>query len=140
MSTYYKSINSFIWTDLSTFNIDASKQFYKQCFSWNYKGVDEDYLTCNTGDLPSAGLFTMPEKFQSIGMPSFWMSYIHAEDLDSIVIATEKYGAKIKVKPQAAPTDGRIALIRDPAGAGLTCYEREAFGREEDSNSLGRMI
>ena len=132
--------NTFIWADLSTFDIDAAKQFYQQCFDWRYQGLDEDYLICNAEQLPSAGLFVMPEKFQNIGMPSFWMSYIKVEDLDSKVVAAEKYGARIEVKPQAAPAGGRIALIRDPAGAGFTCYEGGVFGSEENANTSGRMV
>ena len=65
----------------------------------------------------------MPEKFQSIRMPSFWMSYIHVQNIEETVRVAKANGAIIEVSPEAAPGGGLVALIRDPAGAGFTCYE-----------------
>lgn len=132
--------NTFIWTDLSTFNIRESKRFYGRCFGWTYQEVDEEYVLCVAGKNPTAGLYTMPETFQRIGMPSFWMSYIHVRDIHYIVRVAEEHGAKIEVNPQAAPGGGLVALIRDPAGAGFTCYEGDDLAGRDDTGTLGRMF
>ena len=132
--------NKFIWADLSTFDIQSAKSFYRQCFGWNYKEVDEGYMSCLAQERAAAGLYTMPEKFQSMGMPSFWMSYIQVDELEEIVRLAERHGATVEFNSQPAPGGGLIALIRDPAGAGFTCYEgKDLKGRGEHGN-LGRVV
>jgi len=132
--------NTFIWADLSTYDIQLAKRFYSQCFGWTYREVDSGYYSCRAQNGFAGGLFTMPEKFQNMGMPSFWMSYIHVEDIEEIVRVAERHGAKVEVKPQPAPGGGMIALIRDPSGAGFTCYEGEdSFGRDA-TGTLGNMV
>jgi len=132
--------NPFIWSDLPTFDIEATKAFYNQCFSWQYQQLDSDYILCQANMEASSGLYTMPEKFQSIGMPSFWMSYIQVQDIQQTVRAAQEQGAKVEIQPQAAPGGGLIALIRDPSGAGFTCYEGDDLGGRGKTGSLGRMV
>ena len=130
--------NLFVWADLSTFDISLAKRFYSQCFGWKYQEIGDGYVSAQLGEQPAAGLFTMPEKFQSIGMPSFWMSYIQVDEIEEVVRLAEQHGAKIEVKPQPAPGGGRVALIRDPAGAGFTCYEGDDPGGKDSSGAPGR--
>jgi len=131
--------NNFIWADLSTFDLQDARQFYTDCFGWKYQDIGDGYLVCETEGTPAAGLYTMPEKFQRIGMPSFWMSYIHVGHIDQIVDKAKKGGAKIELGPQPAPGGGLVALIRDPAGAGFTCYEGEQPGGQNREN-LNAMV
>ena len=131
--------NRFTWADLSTFDVQEAKRFYRQCFGWKYQDIGDGYLACEAKRKPSAGLYAMPEKFQRIGMPSFWMSYIHVENIHQTVIAAEKHGAKVEVQPQPAPGGGLIALIRDPAGASFTCYEGKALGEKDKAGTEARM-
>ena len=82
----------------------------------------------------------MPQKFQKINMPSFWMSYIQVPNIEETVRVAEQQGAKIEVRPQAAPGGGRIALIRDPAGAGFTCYEGDQLGSIDTVAAKGQRV
>lgn len=130
----------FVWTDLSTLNVGEAKRFYKKCFGWSFQSIGEGYLTCAIGPKPAAGIYAMPEKFQRIGMPSFWMSYIHVADINETVRSAEKFGASVEIKPQAGPGGGVIALIRDPAGAGFTCYQGEDLGGKDETGAEARMV
>ncbi|MEM8571026.1 MAG: VOC family protein [Pseudomonadota bacterium] len=57
-------------------------------------------------------------------MPSFWMSYVHVADVDAMVAKARKHpGVIIEVEPQPFNQDARIALVRDPSGAGFTLFE-----------------
>ncbi len=132
-------IHSFIWTDLSTFDTDAAKRFYRGCFFWHYGDLGDSYLICHADGHPSAGLYLMPERFQRMKMPSFWMPYIHVMDLNQTVQIAEQNGGKIEVRPEPAPGGGRIALVRDPAGAGFTCYEGDDPGGRDGSAIAGRL-
>ncbi|MEM6452154.1 MAG: VOC family protein [Cyanobacteria bacterium P01_D01_bin.105] len=116
-------VNHFIWADLSTFDTKIAKSFYSQCFGWTYQALDDEYLICESDRQSVAGLYHMPEKFQKIGMPSFWMPYIHVADIHETVRIAEQCGGKVEVVPEPAPGGGVIALIRDPVGAGFTCYQ-----------------
>jgi hypothetical protein len=130
--------NLFIWADLSTFDVPATKQFYQQCFGWKYEAMDDGYDLCLTNKSPSAGLYEMPETFQNMNMPSFWMSYLHVQNIEQIVQSAEKHGGKIEVEPQPGPGGGTIALIRDPSGAGFTCYQGAPINTK--SKGLGCMV
>lgn len=129
--------NHFIWADLSTFDISAAKEFYRQCFSWKYQEMEGGYELCLTNQ-SAAGLYTMPQEFQNMKMPSFWMSYIHVQNIKQTVREAENQGAKIEIRPQPGPDGGTIALIRDPSGAGFTCYEGEPIISEKAG--LGNMV
>lgn len=133
-------VNTFIWADLSTFNIKTAKTFYKKAFNWRYREIDEGYFFCETNGNPSAGLYTMPEKFQKINMPSFWMSYLQVDNIEQTVLEAEKHGAKIEIKPQSGLGGGKVALIRDPAGAGFTCYEGDSKGLSNSNKGLGHAV
>ena len=133
--------NTFIWADLSTFDVAAAQSFYRHCFSWEFTDSGDDYWIAQIDSQATAALFTMPEMFQRIQMPSFWMSYIMVQNLDGIVERAEALGAKIEVAPQEAPDgSGRIALIRDPAGAGFTCYEGPDLGGRDSALRNGRLV
>ncbi|MEM6984895.1 MAG: VOC family protein [Pseudomonadota bacterium] len=130
--------NQFVWVDLSTFDLSAAKAFYAHCFGWAYHEADDGYEVCLANRVAVAGLYTMPEVFQKMGMPSFWMSYVQVADLDLTVSRAEALGAKIEIRPQAGPGDSRIALIRDPAGAGFTCLEGDWGVARSDKNGADR--
>ena len=132
--------NQFVWADLSTFDIQATKRFYRQCFQWKYSSLGDGYLLAQIRQESAAGLYTMPAKFQSIGMPSFWMSYIHVQDLEQVVRMAEKWGGRVELQPQPFAGGGRIALIRDPLGAGFTCYEGREFETPEKGVPYGRVV
>lgn len=119
----------FIWADLSTFDLDEAQRFYQKVFGWQYQPLDEDYQQCMAGRKQASGLYTMPEKFQTIGLPSFWMSYINVENIEETVHRARQHNAIVEISPQNAPGSGQIALIRDPAGAGFTCYQGDGFNQ-----------
>ena len=86
-------MNTFTWVDLSTFDIDTARDFYQLCFGWRYQEIEQGYLVSSSHGGSSTGLFKMPEELEKIGMPSFWMSYVHVDDLD----------AKVRVEPTQVP-------------------------------------
>lgn len=113
----------FLWNDLSTFDLAAAKADYAKLFDWSFSG-DASYEYAMLHGDEVAALFPMPPRLASINMPSFWMSYVHVENLDGTVEKARRHdGAIIEIEPQAFSADARIALVRDPSGAGFTLYE-----------------
>ena len=113
----------FLWTDLSTYDTAAAKADYADLFSWSFHG-DGAYEFAIKDGQEVAAVFPMPPRLAEMRMPSFWMSYVHVEDLDGTVAKARTHdGAIVEVEPQAFNADARIALVRDPSGAGVTLYE-----------------
>ena len=135
--------SEFVWCDLSTFDLANASAFYENVFGWTKHASDnrsvDDYTFFFSGSQASAGIFTMPQFLQEIGMPSFWMSYVQVEALaDSLDLAL-KLGAKCEIEPTAFDSNSHYALIRDPSGAGFTLYEGPTLKGRDSLGSHGRM-
>ena len=113
----------FVWTDLSTYDMPAARSDYQAFFYWRFTGDSSyDFAMLNSREV--AAVFPIPKALAKIDMPSFWMSYVHVKDLDaSVAKARQHAGVIIEVEPQSFGDTGRVALVRDPSGAGFTLYE-----------------
>ncbi|NOE33224.1 MULTISPECIES: VOC family protein [unclassified Ruegeria] len=113
----------FLWTDLSTYDMRAARVDYAGIFNWAF-GEEDTYDFATIGGQEVAAVFPMPDRLAKMNMPSFWMSYVHVDDLDAKVEQARTHqGAIIEVEPQTFGDAARIALVRDPSGAGFTMYE-----------------
>ncbi|MEQ8824747.1 MAG: VOC family protein [Filomicrobium sp.] len=120
---------NFVWNDLSTFEIDTARRDYASLFGWSFDG-NGTYDFASLGSAHCAAIFPMPQRFIDIKMPSFWMSYVHVDDLDRTVADARKHeGAIVELAPYQFDETARIALIRDPSGAGFTLYEGPGIER-----------
>ena len=114
--------NHFIYADLSTYDLKITKKFYSNVFGWRYYNSGEDYWIAFAGRKEATGLYETPKKFQEMNMPSFWMSYIQVNNVEETVQLARELGGIIELVDLEASI-GKIALIRDPLGAGFTIYE-----------------
>ncbi|WP_420604123.1 VOC family protein [Flagellimonas sp.] len=127
--------NNFIWTDLSTFDLKVSKEFYSKIFGWGYQQVDTDYHYAYKSKKEVSGLYLMPETFVNMGMPSFWMPYIQVTSVAATVSKAQAMGGKVELT-ESTGDFGSIALIRDPSGAGFTVYDgNQLNGRTLDEEN-----
>ncbi len=120
--------STFIWTDLSTYQLEEAKNFYQSTFHWHYQ-IDEQvaegpYLMAYLGNQYVAGMYELPLAFQGKHFPSFWMPYIHVKDVKATVTLAESFhNVRIELPPTSFSDGSTIALVRDPLGAGFTVYE-----------------
>ncbi|MEM6307680.1 MAG: VOC family protein [Pseudomonadota bacterium] len=113
----------FLWTDLSTYDFDAALVDYERLFDWAYQG-DETYTYASLKQSYVAGIHPMPDALAQMNMPSFWMSHIHVKDLDKTLdVARAHKGVSVELGPFYFNKQARVALLRDPAGAGFMIYE-----------------
>jgi len=129
----------FVWADLSAINLEKAKTFYKAVLGWKYHAQGE-YIFAYAGKKTAAGVYTMPTKFQDMGMPSFWMSYIHVPDIHQAVARAKEKNGIIEVPPTDFQGQGQVALIRDPSGAGFTVWQGDDLGGKDTQGIHGRMI
>lgn len=92
-------------------------------FGWSLQG-DPLYDVARVNGRDVAALFPMPSRLADMNMPSFWMSYVHVEDVEETVKrAKSHHGVVIEVEQQAFNENAQAALVRDPSGAGFTLYQ-----------------
>lgn len=134
----------FVWCDLSTFRPPNTKSFYAELFGWTYESLKQpdgsDYDVAATPSGEVAGLFEMPNKFQEIGLPSFWMPYISVDDVEATFAIAAEHGGRIEVKPTAWSESDTIALIRDPLGAGFTVHHGTGLSADATVDRHGHRI
>jgi len=130
--------NSFIYADLSTYTLRESIAFYKRVFGWQFYKQDNGYFAY-AGNRLVVGLYETPERFQQINMPHFWMSYIQVNDIAKTVASARELGGIIEME-QSIAGFGKVALIRDPQGAGFTIYEGEKLTSTRTEGSVNTLI
>ena len=128
--------SNLIWIDLSTFDVEKASGFYKSVFSWNFFEDETGYHLCSFKNEPCAGIYQMPERFKQIRMPSFWMTYILVDDAEAIADKAKELGGTVELVEEN--DKGKIALIRDPSGAGFTCYQGKALAAERNFAQTGK--
>ena len=112
-----------IWTDLSSPDIEASKEFYGRLFGWEAETVAP----------PEAGTYTL---FKLNGkttaavqttmdgqMPPVWRAYIHTTDAAATTERARQAGATILMEPMDVFDSGRLAFFADPTGAAIGLWE-----------------
>lgn len=113
--------NDPFFVDISTYSPKKTMSFYKHVFAWAYYKSDA-YYTAFFDNNEVAGLYETPEKFKQMRMPHFWMTYFQVSNLDDTVNKAQQLGGIIELN-YLMNDFGKIALIRDPQGAGFTVYE-----------------
>ena len=138
------AVGDFVWCDLSTLRLETTRPFYRDLFGWDYSvnqlpdGSDYTVAASSAGE--AAGIFEMPRKFQEMKLPSFWMGYIEVGDADAAVASARENGGKVELGPVPFQDGARIALIRDPLGAGFTVIENSGLPVRSDNALEGSMI
>jgi hypothetical protein len=119
---------TFCWVDLGTNDAPGAKAFYGGLFGWEFDdlptGDKGTYSTCRLRGKAVAGLYDRAET------PG-WGSYISVEDVDRATDRARALGAGVLVEPFDTPGGGRVATVRDPAGAAVSLSQPgESFGAE----------
>ncbi|MFE3060089.1 VOC family protein, partial [Nocardia sp. NPDC059236] len=68
-------------------------------------------------DTGQGGIMQLPQENVSAGSTSEWHPYFATEDCDATCTRATGAGAKVLIPPTDAPGVGRLAMLRDPAGA-----------------------
>lgn len=119
--------NTFCWSELHTTDAAAAKTFYRSVFSWEYQdmtmGGDMVYTVVSSpgggkgDDTGQGGIMQLPQENMQAGSTSEWHPYFGVEDCDATFASATGQGATVMMPPSDAPGVGRLAMLRDPAGA-----------------------
>ncbi len=138
------SHGDFVWCDLSTLNPQNARGFYCAVLGWRLDEMNapdgSPYILASSGSNALAGLLEMSARFQDMDLPSFWMPYIEVEGIDAVTAQATDLGGTVELGPMEYGPDTRIALIRDPLGAGFTVIEGPALTKRGTAGPKGAPI
>ncbi|MEN3584296.1 MULTISPECIES: VOC family protein [unclassified Streptomyces] len=115
------------WTELYTPDVEASKDFYRAVFDWQYgdmplPGGQGNYILVTPAGLSrertQGGFILLPPQYLTLsGGRPYWHPVFSHEDCDAAVAAVVANGGTVQMGPQEAGGVGRMAVCLDPWGA-----------------------
>lgn len=126
MSETRHSVGSFAWIDLTVPDAQAVRAFYEAVIGWTSAGLDmggyEDFMMNEpTGGKTVAGV--CHARGPNADLPPAWLIYFVVQDIDASVKRCLELGGSVIRPVQDMGPWGRIAIIRDPAGAACALSE-----------------
>ncbi|MEM7736474.1 MAG: VOC family protein [Deinococcota bacterium] len=122
----------FNWVDLSTPDMEGAKAFYTNLFGWDARdrttNQDTIYTMFSLEGQTVAGM----SPAQSEESPAFWASYVKHSDVDAATQRATEAGGEVIMPPMDVMSEGRMAFIKDAAGA--------AFGVWQPKNHIGAAL
>jgi hypothetical protein len=112
---------TFVWNELLTRDVEASKAFYASLVGWTYKGMPTEhgtYWLAEVAGKPVAGLMSMPPDVPP-HVPPHWFEYLEVDDVDERLKLAVEHGGKILRPPLDIPDVGRIGFVTDSTGAAV---------------------
>ncbi|MCB2047764.1 MAG: VOC family protein [Novosphingobium sp.] len=110
----------FIWYELMTSDVEASKSFYGPLLGWTFEqhgGSGMDYHVFMAKTKGIGGFMPISKEMADGGARPLWAGYITVDDVDKAASAVAAEGGQILMPPTDIPTVGRIAFASDPQGA-----------------------
>jgi predicted enzyme related to lactoylglutathione lyase len=109
----------FVWHDLVTDDIAASRQFYASLLGWEFEDTQRlgrAYVIARLNGRRVAGLVPIAAKGDE--EMSQWVGYVSVPDVDKTVETVKQGGGRTLVGPVNVAA-GRAAVVADPQGAAL---------------------
>jgi len=103
------SPGKFVWVDLLTEDVEASRSFYGALFGWSFEEGD-GYVSVLRDGTPIAGMLKREGRAR-------WIENLSVPDVDAAVATVRAGGGTVERDPVDAPERGRLALVSDPGGA-----------------------
>src|ERR1700757_1059431 len=134
---------TFSWTDLSTTDQEAAKDFYGRLFGWdatdNPVGEGVVYSTMSLGGKAVAGIGPQPQQQRDAGVPPLWNSYVTVESADDALARAAELGATVHAPAFDVMDVGRMGVVQDPQGAFFMVWEPKAMIGAALVNAHGAM-
>jgi predicted enzyme related to lactoylglutathione lyase len=124
----------FVWFDLLTEDVSAARGFYGEVFGWTFEDApgDDDYVLIRSGSAAIGGLAPVDERDFDVS-ESLWLGSLSVADVDAAASLVKSRGGELIVSPVDVDGRGRLAAVRDPAGAPLVLL-RASGGDPADAN------
>jgi predicted enzyme related to lactoylglutathione lyase len=118
---------SFCWIELATTDQNAAKQFYGSLFGWSAVDMPmapgEFYSMFKLAGHDAGAAYTLRAEQRAGGVPPHWTLYILVKNTDETAQLAAKSGATILMPPMDVMEQGRMAVLKDPAGASICIWQ-----------------
>ena len=114
------------WVDLTVPDAAALRDFYQAVVGWKVEGVEmggyEDYCMLPEEGGPAAGV--CHARGVNTGLPAQWLIYITVANLEQSLAAVRARGGEVVRPTKSLGGHGRVAVVKDPAGAVCALFEK----------------
>src|SRR3954469_7139217 len=121
----------FVWHDLNTKDLEASKKFYGEIFNWKFDG--EGYQHIKAGDTMIGAMRQMDAKDHQ---PTSWLGYIGVDDVAGTEKKIVSAGGKVYMPTNTMPNVGTFAVTADPSGAVFAPWKSARAGEDAELTGL----
>ena len=111
--------NPFCHVELNTTDVKKAKDFYGKLFNWKLEDIPGDYTMIGVGEGTGGGMMKNPIP----GAPSFWLSYVLVDDIESATKKAKSLGAQVMKDVTQVGEFGWLSIIADPTGAHLGLWK-----------------
>jgi uncharacterized protein len=125
------------WVDLMTSDVERSRAFYSQLFSWTAGEPAEEFggyfNFSKDGVLVTGGMAS-----QQPEMPDVWSVYLAVDDAKATVDAAVAHGGQVLIPPMDVSDLGTMAVLSDPGDATIGLWqpgEHQGFGVVEETGA-----
>jgi predicted enzyme related to lactoylglutathione lyase len=111
---------TFAWNELATADPETAMRFYGETLGWTFERfelADGAYWVAKAGGVMVGGIGGLDTAAEPGGTKSAWTSFIRVDDIDARFARALRLGASAVQKPHDVANVGRVAVLRDPAGA-----------------------
>ena len=118
---------TFCWTDLSTPEPEAAKEFYCALFGWEAEDMPAGgggvYTMLRVHGRDVAAISAQPAQQRDAGVPPLWNSYVSVQSADAAAERAAELGGSVHAGPFDVLESGRMAVVQDPQGAYFELWE-----------------
>jgi predicted enzyme related to lactoylglutathione lyase len=116
----------FVFFDLRTPDLQASRAFYTRLAGWPVTdlpvgGTSVPLFTAG-GDRPWGGFTVLPE---GDPRPPQWVPYIGVDDVDHAAAQAETLGGRV-IRPRTELPAGSLVVVTDPGGATVVLWQERS--------------
>jgi predicted enzyme related to lactoylglutathione lyase len=122
---------AFVWYELMTSDAAAAEGFYRKVVGWSTEDAVQPsmkYTMFVVGQVPVAGLMTLPKDACDAGARPAWTGYIGVDDVDGYATRIASASGMIHVPPTDIPNIGRFAMVADPQGTTFSLFKAAGDG------------
>lgn len=116
------SHGTFHWNERLTRDAESIKTFYQDTIGWTFDSMPtpdgKAYWIATVDGKQVGGIFSIDAP-EFDGVSEAWMSYLAVDDVDARITKAVKAGAKLMRPIFNVPEVGRIAMLKEPGGAGI---------------------
>jgi uncharacterized protein len=135
---------TFCWSDLTTTDQPAAKEFYGGLFGWEAQdipvGEGASYSMMRLDGKDVAAIAPQPPQQRDAGAPPVWNSYVSVESADAAVERAKELGGTAHAPAFDVMDAGRMGVIQDPQGAYFMVWQPRAHFGAKLVNAPGALV